>query len=536
MHVPIEEIAEVNPRKNVELSGDDLVSFVPMAAVDEVSGTIAAPIDRPYHEVSRGFTHFRDEDVILAKITPSMENGKSAVAGNLTNGTGLGSTEFHVLRTNGTIKPRYLWYYIRQKTFRVSAQTVMSGAVGQQRVPADWLKNHRIPIPPLAEQQRIVGKVDRLTERTARACEDLDRIPSLIARYKSAILSMAFNGDLTKDYRKKNDTLKGNGIDSPPDWVIKPLGEISDIQGGIQVGKKRPSDAVLVEVPYLRVANVQRGWLDLDEIKTIRVTPQERDRLLLQEGDILMNEGGDRDKLGRGWVWHEEVRNCIHQNHVFRIRLNDEAFPPEFISHYANENGQQYFIDQGKQTTNLASISKRKVSALPIPVPPIDEAVEIVRRIEVTFAWLDRVATEHAAAKRLVPKLNAAILEKAFRGELVPQDPNDEPASDLLERTKAELAAARKEKQARKTRLSTTAGEIKMNAKNLQEALSEAGDWISAQDAFQRCGIGPSASTEEVEALYAELRRLDKDGKLETEAVNDEQGRKLHDRLRLKAA
>lgn len=207
-HIPIGEVAEVNPRKNVELNGNDLVSFVPMAAVDEVSGTIVAPIDRPYYEVSKGFTHFRNEDVIFAKITPSMENGKSAVARDLTNGTGIGSTEFHVLRANGTIKPRYLWHYIRQEKFRDSAQAVMSGAVGQQRVPADWLKNQRIPIPPLAEQERILEKVDRLTERTARAREDLDQIPILIARYKSAILSLAFKGELTKDYRKKSCLLE----------------------------------------------------------------------------------------------------------------------------------------------------------------------------------------------------------------------------------------------------------------------------------------------------------------------------------------
>lgn len=534
--IPIGEVVTVNPRKNVELSGDDLVSFVPMASVDKISGTIAAPMDRPYNEVSKGFTHFQDGDVIFAKITPSMENGKSAVARDLTNGTGIGSTEFHVFRTNGTIKPLYIWHYIRQRAFRDSAQAVMTGAVGQQRVPADWLKNHRIPIPPLAEQQRIVGKVDRLTERTARARKDLDRIPILIARYKSAILSLAFKGDLTKDYRKKNSILERNGSDFPSEWVVKPLGEISEIQGGVQVGKKRSSNAVLVEVPYLRVANVQRGWLNLDEIKTLLVTPQERDRLLLREGDVLMNEGGDRDKLGRGWVWREEVATCIHQNHVFRIRLNDKFFPPEFISHYANENGQQYFIDQGKQTTNLASISKKKVSALPVPVPPTDEAVEIVRRIEATFAWLDRVATDHAAAERLVPKLDAAILEKAFCGELVPQDPNDEPASALLERIKAERAAAPKTQRARKSSKLTPPKETKTMAKNLQEALAEAGGWISGQDAFQRCGIGPGASTEEIEILYAELRQLDKDGKLEKEAVNDKQGRKLHDRLRLKAA
>jgi type I restriction enzyme, S subunit len=199
----IREVAEVNPRKDADLSVTDLVSFVPMASVDEVSGTILSPIDRPYGEVSKGFTHFRDGDVIFAKITPSMENGKSAVAGNLRNGTGMGSTEFHVFRSSGAIEPEYLWRFVRQKSFRENAQTVMSGAVGQQRVPADYLKNHSIPLPPLKEQRRIVTKVDGLTARTARARKELDRVPALIARYKSAILALAFKGDLTKDWREQ---------------------------------------------------------------------------------------------------------------------------------------------------------------------------------------------------------------------------------------------------------------------------------------------------------------------------------------------
>ena len=449
--VPISEVAEVNPRKSVDLNGDDPVSFVPMAAVDEVSGTIATSIDRPYSEVSKGFTHFRDEDVIFAKITPSMENGKSAVARDLTNGTGMGSTEFHVFRSYGAIEPEYLWRYVRQQSFRDDAQAVMSGAVGQQRVPADWLKEHMIPLAPKAEQRRIVEKVNSLAARTARARKELDRIPTLIEHYKSAILLLAFTGALTKDWRSREGMADAENDGLPAQWRVMELSEISEVQGGIQVGKKRPSGTELVEVPYLRVANVQRGWLNLEEIKTIQVTAAERDRLLLETGDILMNEGGDRDKLGRGWIWRGEVSECIHQNHVFRIRLKDRAFPPEFVSHFANENGQRYFFDQGTQTTNLASISKKKVSALPIPIPSTAEAIEIVKRIQNAFSWLNRLSNEHDGASKLLAKLDAAILAKAFQGKLVPQDPKDEPASALLERVAVERAEMAASPRTRKT-------------------------------------------------------------------------------------
>lgn len=146
------------------------------------------------------------------------------------------------------------------------------------------------------------------------------------------------------------------------------------------------------------------------------------------------------------------------------------------------------------------------------------------------------MAADHAAADRLLPKFDAAILAKAFRGELVPQDPNDEPAAKLLERIKAAREAAPKQKRDRKTRNTVSPKDLKTMAKNLEQVLAEAGDWISAQDAFQQCGIGGAATTEEIEKIYAELRKLDKAGKLEADPVNDDQGRKLHDRLRLKAA
>lgn len=309
------------------------------------------------------------------------------------------------------------------------------------------MKRIRLPVPPLAEQRRIVAKLDALTARLARARAELDRVPVLANSMRRATLLRAFSGQLTSDVRETAQVDVGA---LPVGWNTKELGQISEIQGGIQVGKKRPAGTVLIETPYLRVANVQRGWLKLDEIKTLGVTADERERLSLKAGDILMNEGGDRDKLGRGWVWQGQVPDCIHQNHVFRIRLLDPDFPPEFVSHYANEFGQQYFIDQGTQTTNLASISKRKVAALPVPIPPLAEAKEIVKRIEAAFARADRLEAEVTRARALLDRLESAILAKAFRGELVPQDPADEPASALLSRIRTERAAVPKAKRGRK--------------------------------------------------------------------------------------
>jgi type I restriction enzyme, S subunit len=182
-------------------------------------------------------------------------------------------------------------------------------------------------------------------------------------------------------------------------------------------------------------------------VKTIAVTPKEADALYLQPGDILMNEGGDRDKLGRGWVWEGQIDRCIHQNHVFRLRLKIKSVLPRYVSYYANEFGQSYFMDQGKQTTNLASISLTKLSSMPIPIAQPEEMELIVERIEERFADIDAAAQQARRATELLERLDRQTLAKTFRGELVSQDPKDEPASLLLERiweARAEEAAKKR--------------------------------------------------------------------------------------------
>lgn len=300
------------------------------------------------------------------------------------------------------------------------------------------IEETEVQIPPLPEQRRIVSKIDSLSGKSKRARDHLNHVTRLVEKYKQAVLAMAF-GMRWSEFRFEH-TLP-----------TKTLGEIADIQTGITLGKKRSPDERLVELPYLRVANVQRGWLNLSEVKSIMVTQHEAARLALLSGDILMNEGGDRDKLGRGWVWSGEIDHCIHQNHVFRVRLKDSRFPPSFISYFANEFGRFHFFAEGKQTTNLASISKTKLSDLIVPVPDPETALGIVRRIETAFAWIDRLASEATSARKLIDHLDQAILSKAFRGELVPQDPNDEPASVLLERIKAERTVAKPAKGRRRS-------------------------------------------------------------------------------------
>jgi type I restriction enzyme S subunit len=177
-------------------------------------------------------------------------------------------------------------------------------------------------------------------------------------------------------------------------------------------------------------------------MKTIAATEQEIGELHLQVDDVLFNEGGDRDKLGRGWVWQGQIPECIHQNHVFRARLTQCGIVPKFVSFYGNSIGQRYFIDEGKQTTNLASINLTKLGALPVPVPPLTEQQRIVAEVERRLSAVEKLEAEVEAGLRRAERLRQAILKRAFAGRLVPQDPNDEPAAALLERIRVERDGA----------------------------------------------------------------------------------------------
>ena len=223
-------------------------------------------------------------------------------------------------------------------------------------------------------------------------------------------------------------------------WQCLTLQDIADVTGGIAKDTKK-QDSNDEEVPYLRVANVQRGFLDLREIKTIRVPAAKLEATLLRRGDVLFNEGGDLDKLGRGWVWEEQIPRCTFQNHVFRARLRDPSIQPKFVSWWGNSRGLDYFLRSGKQTTNLASINKTMLSALPIALPSSREQAEIVRRVEALFKLAGRIETRHLSAVKQAQRLTPLTLDKAFRGELVPQDPADESASALLARIAAEQSA-----------------------------------------------------------------------------------------------
>ncbi|MFI5489201.1 restriction endonuclease subunit S [Micromonospora echinaurantiaca] len=200
----------------------------------------------------------------------------------------------------------------------------------------------------------------------------------------------------------------------PNGWRWAMLGEIADVVGGVTKDSKLQSRPDLVEVPYLRVANVQRGRIDLSNVATIRVPPQKAAQLELQPGDVLLNEGGDRDKLGRGWVWQGQIPGCIHQNHVFRARIRDGLIHPKLLAWYVNEVAHKWFELNGKQSVNLASISLSKIRSFPVPVPPVEEQWLMIEILEDHLSHLTAAEASLAAVRLRIGKLWAAGLQRLW--------------------------------------------------------------------------------------------------------------------------
>ncbi|HFE8679949.1 TPA: restriction endonuclease subunit S [Citrobacter farmeri] len=513
--VTFKDVVEVNPRKSTDLKFDDLVTFVPMAAVSEISGEIIEGSSRPLQEVSRGFTQFSENDVIFAKITPSMENGKAAIARGLENGVGFGSTEFHVLRSYGAVMPEYLWRFMRQRSFRESARKVMSGAVGQQRVPADYLKEHSLPLPPLAEQERIVDSLNNFITRVARAQEEINHIPLLIEKYKAQFLANVYSGKGHFSSYAIND-----------DFCTLESVCISLTDGDHQAPPRSDEG-----IPFITISNMNRGSIKLEQ--ATRFVPQQYyDGLSVarkaKKGDVLFSVTGT---IGIPALVRDSAP-FVFQRHIAILKPKSEIILSEYLFYILSAPQVMEQVMSVATGSAQLTIPLRGLRLFKIPVPSLPEQLRIVEQFNKIFTWLDNISAEYHAALNLLPKLESEILSKAFKGRLVSQIDSDEAASKLIERIQSERMHKKKQPLPRIRPDKRPVKRIKME-ENLYDVLLGAEDWLPAQEIFRRCGVVDGTQTERIEELYAELRRLDKAGLLQAQPVNNEQGRKLYDLLRI---
>jgi len=380
----------------------------------------------------------RPNDILISMANSLELVGKVSFVDHLPTESTFGGF-ISAIRAFKIIEPRFLFYYLRMSTTQEKLRDTASRSVNIANLSLSSIYSIPVPLPPLAEQQHIVACIEALFRQSRAAREALERIPPLLKRFRQAVLAAAFRGDLVPQdpadepaaaileriqaHQRQASTPPDTTVlpELPAGWVWTVLGALAEIRNGVTKGRDL-SRFKTVEVPYLRVANVQSGYLDLSIVKNIKIKESELDQYKLQNNDVLFTEGGDRDKLGRGTVWRGEINPCIHQNHIFCARLYTSDVLPEWVSlasqlPYARE----YFWSTASQTVNLASTNSTNLRAFPLPLPPSNEQRRIVARIQEFFARAEAVEAAVAIARRRLDKLDQAILARAFRGELVPQ-------------------------------------------------------------------------------------------------------------------
>jgi type I restriction enzyme S subunit len=482
------EITEINPTLNKSLYKNDLlVSFVPMSSVEALTGKVKVTDTKSFSEVKKGYTYFQTGDVLFAKITPCMENGKMAVVPPVKNGVAFGSTEFHVFRPHKNVDPWYLYYFISSERFRNDAEHNMTGAVGQRRVPSVYLKNHCIFLPPLNEQKRIVAIIEELFSELDNGLENLQKTQEALKIYRQSLLKSAFEGKLTKKWRNHNKN-KFNNIEElrsfiqlernkcyehvvekwefdskfgkksqkprqpkilnfitenelndlpvlPDTWVWDKLGWMTL---GVEYGTSAKS-AKKGDVAVLRMGNIQNCIFTWDDL-VFTSEKDEIEKYYLNCGDVLFNRTNSPEHVGKTALYRGEYQ-AIFAGYLIRINQINSIVNDQYLNLYLNsplakQQGNKVKTDG----VNQSNINGEKLINYPFPYCSLEEQEIIVSILEKYFLCIDSIENEIQSSLLKLNAMRQSILKKAFSGELAPQDSHDEPANELLEKIKTEQA------------------------------------------------------------------------------------------------
>lgn len=369
----------------------------------------------------------------------------------------------------------WLMHTINSSDLRREVENLARGTT-RKRISRKNLGSIRLPLPPLPEQRRIVEKIEALFAQSRTARQALDAIPPLIQQFRQSVLAAAFRGELTErdpddepasvllerigEERRRwwEEDLIAQGKDpsrrkykepEPPDttnwpslpelpstWVWTNLGSL--IQA-MRYGSSVKADAdKATGVPVLRMGNIQNGKLDLSDLKYISPDNEKVDKYILEQGDILINRTNSPELVGKSAVFVVDGQ-FIFASYLIRVRVFDTLTLPEYLTFLINSPTVQNYVARARhQVTGQANINSTDIKNMPVALAPVNEQRLIVERISSLFAIADQLEAAVNNTRRRVEVLNQAILARAFRGELVPQDPADEPASVLLGRTERE--------------------------------------------------------------------------------------------------
>jgi type I restriction enzyme S subunit len=281
------------------------------------------------------------------------------------------------------------------------------------------IENVLLPAPPGEDQAAVAAFLDRETAKLDALIAKQEWLIALLQEKRQALISHAVTKGLNPDAPMKDSGIEWLG-QVPVHWHVTRLKFVAHVQSGVAKGRDL-AGAETIGVPYLRVANVQDGYLDLTDVAEIQIAAHELPRYTLQPGDVLMNEGGDFDKLGRGHVWRGEISPCIHQNHVFSVR--PAGIEPEWLSLLSSaEYGRFYFMSRSKQSTNLASISATNIGEFPVVLPPRAERRQVLEWVGRESAKLDALMAKARRSIDLLREHRTALISAAVTGKIDVRD------------------------------------------------------------------------------------------------------------------
>lgn len=410
----------------------------------------------------------RDGDVVIA-----MSSGSKSVVGKAAkaiNPPEIGFGAFcGVLRPRAQIEASYLGFYFRTKTYRNRVSELSKG-VNINNLKAEHLLDQTFPLPPADEQRRIASRIEELFSEIDEGERALERVQKLAGRYRQAVLKAAVTGNLTKSaddvcsadrrmkalavarrtlceaegpgsrYREPSPVSVSLDLPTlPAGWIWASVDQIGLVSGGLTKNRGRAKREQTR--PFLRVANVYANRLNLNEVHEIGVSDAELPRVTLKKGDLLVVEGnGSVDQIGRVALWDGSIPDCVHQNHLIKVRCTGSVPAWYVLVWFLSPLGRKYIEQAASSSSGLHTLSISKIQSLPIPVPPHT----LLAHIRDEFDRMDSMTGSLASSVRdeaaRADALRQAVLKAAFSGQLVPQDLTDEPASALLARLAGQTA------------------------------------------------------------------------------------------------
>ncbi|MEB3882173.1 restriction endonuclease subunit S [Lyngbya sp. CCY1209] len=467
--------------------------YIDISSIDNSTQTITVPkIFLGQDAPSRARRVVKKDDVLFSTVRTYLKNivrVPKELDGVLT------STGIAVLRPSLAVDSNFLFYYVLSEKFIRKISSTMDGTL-YPAVTDNDVNNAEILLPPLNEQKRIVAKIEALQERSRRVKGELDTIAPLLDQFRRSVLAAAFRGDLTKDWRENHPDIEPASVllerikrerrrrweeaelekmqakgktptddkwkqkykepepvntdnlpELPEGWCWTKVQHIGDVQLGRQRSPKNHTGPYMRQ--YLRAANVTWSGLDLSDVKEMNFDPNDFKRFKLQYGDVLINEAsGSQYEVGKPAIWRDEIPSCCIQNTLIRVRPLAPIY--DFLYYYFLFGAISGAFGKASKGIGIHHLGSQILADWMLKLPPENEQKEIILRVGKILHAINTIEEQYKQAETDLETLNQAILAKAFRGELVPQDPDDEPASVLLERIRQEREA--KGKSGKKTK------------------------------------------------------------------------------------